>query len=146
MTGMWRRLRGSGDGGATSIEFVLLTPVLFTLIFGAVQFTLYFHARHVAIAAAQAGARVARASADKHPDTWQGDAVQKSRDYAASLGGDLLRLQDGTPRTVNDGDSVGVQIHAFAPSVIPMVDIPINVESVGPIERFEEDTQCAPGC
>jgi hypothetical protein len=141
MTGMWRRPRSRRDGGASSIEFVLLTPVLFTLIFGAVQFALYFHARHVAIAAAQAGARVARASADKHPDAWKTAAIHKSSEYVTHLGGDLLRLQDGTPEAVSpNGDVVGVRIRALAPSVIPMVDIPINVESVGPIERFEEDT------
>jgi hypothetical protein len=143
MTGMWRRPRGRGDGGASSIEFVLLTPVLFTLIFGAVQFALYFHARHVAIAAAQAGARVARASADKHPDAWKTAAIHKSSEYVTHLGGDLLRLRDGTPEALGNGvdGPVGVHIRAFAPSVIPMVDIPIDVTSEGPIERFEEDTQ-----
>ena len=49
--------RRTSDSGMTAIEFVVLTPVLFFMIFATVQFALYFFADHVAQAAAQAGAR-----------------------------------------------------------------------------------------
>ncbi|MGC5408114.1 TadE family protein, partial [Streptomyces sp. DT225] len=62
-----RRAAAGGDSGMTAIEFVLLTPVLFFMIFATVQFALYFFADHVAQAAAQAGARHARAPAPPHP-------------------------------------------------------------------------------
>lgn len=50
--------RGSERGSAT-IELLILLPALFAVMFVGVQAALYHHAREVAIAAAQEGARAA---------------------------------------------------------------------------------------
>src|SRR5689334_18907383 len=68
-----------GDSGMSAIEFVLLTPVLFFMIVATVQFALYFFADHVAQAAAQAGARKARATAHDQPGAWRGERSEERR-------------------------------------------------------------------
>lgn len=74
-----------GDSGMTAIEFVFLTPVLFFMIFATVQFGLYFFADHVAQAAAQAGARKARATAHDQPGGWRGEARDVVDSYISQL-------------------------------------------------------------
>ena len=49
------------DAGSASVEMVVFVPLLFIFIFAVVQGGLWFHARSVALGAAQEGARVAAA-------------------------------------------------------------------------------------
>ena len=51
------------ERGDETIEAVLVTPVLLLLIMVVIQFGLWYHASHVAEAAAQQGASVARVEA-----------------------------------------------------------------------------------
>jgi hypothetical protein len=140
---MGRRIRG--EGGATTVEFVLLTPILFFVIFATVQFGLYFFARHVAIAAAQAGSRVARAEAGDFPesDAWHGPATAKTRDYVRQLGPNMLENVAETPVYDPGGEDseavVGVQVDADVPRILPGFDFHITVVSQGPVERFVPD-------
>ena len=55
---MARRL--DRDRGSATTEAVLLTPVLLFLVMLVIQFGLWYHAQHVAQAAAQEGVRSAR--------------------------------------------------------------------------------------
>lgn len=127
-----------GESGMTAIEFVLLTPVLFFMIFATVQFALYFFADHVAQAAAQAGARKARATADENPGGWRGDARDVVDDYIQQLGPQLVLGPD--VKTVEPkANTVGVEITAKVPSVFPGLDMTVRAQSVGPVERFVED-------
>jgi Flp pilus assembly protein TadG len=51
---------GAGrERGSSSIQMVILMPMLFSIMFLGMQGALYYHARTVAIAAAQEGARAA---------------------------------------------------------------------------------------
>ncbi|MFD0551111.1 TadE family protein [Streptomyces rectiviolaceus] len=122
----------------TAIEFVLLTPVLFFMIFATVQFALYFFADHVAQAAAQAGARKARATADENPGGWRGEARDVVDDYIQQLGPQLVLGPD--VKTVEPkANTVGVEITAKVPSVFPGLDMTVRAQSSGPVERFVED-------
>ena len=47
------------ERGSSSIQMVMLMPALFSIMFLGMQGALYYHARTVAIAAAQEGARAA---------------------------------------------------------------------------------------
>ena len=49
-----------GERGDAAVEAVLITPVLLFLIMVVIQFGLWYHASHVAEAAAQEGASAAR--------------------------------------------------------------------------------------
>ncbi|WP_245238396.1 TadE family protein [Streptomyces roseochromogenus] len=122
----------------TAIEFVLLTPVLFFMIFATVQFALYFFADHVAQAAAQAGARKARATADEQPGAWRGEARGVADSYIRQLGPQLVLSPD--VQTVQpEQHTVGVEISARIPTVFPGLDLTVHARSVGPVERFVKE-------
>ncbi len=142
--GGWVRRRAavargeSADSGMTAIEFVFLTPVLFFMIFATVQFALYFFADHVAQAAAQAGARKARATADAEPGAWRGEAQDVVDSYISQLGPQLVLSPD--VKTVQpEQHTVGVEITARIPTVFPGLDLTVHARSAGPVERFVED-------
>ncbi|MEN0072371.1 MAG: TadE family protein, partial [Propionicimonas sp.] len=61
------RLTG-GERGSVTVEMVVLMPVLLATLFGGIQVGMVFHARHIAIAAAQEGARTAAAYKAELPD------------------------------------------------------------------------------
>src|SRR5829696_1277329 len=48
-----------GERGSTSLQMVIMLPLLFSVMFLGLQSALFYHARTVAIAAAQEGARTA---------------------------------------------------------------------------------------
>ncbi|MFJ9708604.1 MULTISPECIES: TadE family protein [unclassified Streptomyces] len=128
----------SGDSGMTAIEFVFLTPVLFFMIFATVQFALYFFADHVAQAAAQAGARKARATADAEPGAWRGEAQDVVDSYISQLGPQLVLAPD-VKMLQPEQNTVGVEISARIPTVFPGLDLTVHAQSSGPVERFVED-------
>ncbi|WP_443070932.1 TadE family protein [Streptomyces sp. NBC_01476] len=132
------RARPGGDRGMTSIEFVFLTPVLFFMIFATVQFGLFFFADHVAQAAAQAGARKARAEANADPGGWAGKATSTAADYIDQLGPNLL---DGRHITTVDERplTVGVRVTADVPTVFPGLHFTVDESSRGPVECFVAD-------
>ncbi|MGW5640575.1 TadE family protein [Streptomyces sp. NPDC003832] len=135
----WRAVRDEvsarGDSGMSAIEFVLLTPVLFFMIFATVQFALYFFADHVAQAAAQAGARKARSTADAQPGAWRGEARTVVDSYIDQLGPTLV-LSPNVTMLQPEPNTVGVEITARVPSVFPGLDITVHAQSAGPVERF----------
>ncbi|MFF3765773.1 TadE family protein [Streptomyces sp. NPDC001922] len=133
-----RRGRTGRDRGMTAIEFVLLTPVLFFMIFASVQFALYFFADHVAQAAAQAGAREARAEADENPGGWRGKATSKAQGYIDQLGPQLL-TSPAVKAVQSEQNMVGVEIEADVPSVFPGLNLTVHAQSQGPVERFVEE-------
>ncbi|WP_436232702.1 TadE family protein [Actinacidiphila alni] len=126
------------DRGMTAIEFVFLTPVLFFMIFATVQFGLYFFADHVAQAAAQAGARKARAEADADPGGWSDKATAEAKDRIEQLGPNLL---DGRQVTAVQPDAVtvGIRVTADVPTIFPGFHFKVNESSQGPVERFVPD-------
>ncbi|CAL9533473.1 TadE family protein [Streptomyces sp. NPDC057837] len=133
-----RRAAARGDSGMTAIEFVLLTPVLFFMIFATVQFALYFFADHVAQAAAQAGARKARATADEQPGGWRGEARDVVDSYIRQLGPQLVLSPDVT-MLQPEQNTVGVEIEARVPTVFPGLDLTVHARSAGPVERFVQE-------
>ena len=127
-----------GDSGMTAIEFVLLTPVLFFMIFATVQFALYFFADHVAQAAAQAGARKGRATAHEQPGAWRGEARNVVDSYIAQLGPQLV-LAPSVRMLQPEQNTVGVEITARIPTVFPGLDLTVHAQSMGPVERFVQE-------
>jgi Flp pilus assembly protein TadG len=143
----WRNRRDAGrehhgESGVSAIEFVLLTPLLFFLLFATVQFALYFFARHVAIAAAQEGDRVARAEA-AHPGLrWSDDARAKSNTWINQLAPNLLNgavvNTSSTGQSGQQGWTVSVMVTATVPSL--WGNLSVTETSTGPVEQFIPDT------
>jgi Flp pilus assembly protein TadG len=108
------------------------------MIFATVQFALYFFADHVAQAAAQAGARKARATADERPGAWRGEAQDVVDAYIRQLGPQLVLGPDVT-MLQPDQNTVGVEIAARVPTVFPGLDLTVHAQSAGPVERFVQE-------
>jgi Flp pilus assembly protein TadG len=133
-----RANRRERESGATAIEFVLWTPLLFLLMFGSVQFGLAMFARHVAVTAAQEGARSAR----EHLETdrqWRPHATAAARDWVDNLIGGLLtgdlQAQIVGP-TKGAYPEVGVSVSFSIVSAVPGWNIKVGATSEGPIECY----------
>ncbi len=122
----------------TSIEFIITTPILIGLLFLAVQFTMYFFADQVSQAAAQAGARKARATADADPGGWKQQARDVAANRISSLGPSLV---DAPSIATDDlgANQVRVTVTVDVVSVIPWMHLTATAVSAGPIERFVPD-------
>lgn len=133
---------GRGDAGASTLEWALLTPVLILVMLCVVQFAMVYHARHVALAAAQAGARVARTQ--PVGGGWQDAAVAKATGDVRQIGPQLisgLRV-----RTGETGDQRWVEVSGEAVRVIPFLTFRVAQRSQGPIECFRPDVGEGTAC
>jgi hypothetical protein len=125
------------------VELAMLTPLLIIVIAGTIQFAMLYHARHVALAAAQAGARVARATAADPDVQWQEPARSKTFDYLKTIGPNLLEQPTAVPLARFNGGGqpvdVGIEVHGTAVRVIPFLTLQVTERSRGPVERFIPD-------
>jgi Flp pilus assembly protein TadG len=133
------RPRGHGrtqdrSRGATSIELALLTPILLFVILLVVQFAMVYHARHVALAAAQAGARVARGQVT---GDWQSAAKTKAEAYAQQIGPNIITGVVATPS--GGADERFVDVDGQAITVIPFMSLHVHQRAGGPTECFRPD-------
>jgi Flp pilus assembly protein TadG len=147
-----RRRRPDRESGASAVELVLWTPVLFLVMFAAVQFGLDLFAQHVAGSAAQEGARQARNSAYADQNGWQARSTSYAENWAQNLIGGLIVSNSLTstavPGTAIDlgtavHPEVGVTINFQVVSVIPFLPLNVSASSQGPVECFYNDAgQC----
>jgi Flp pilus assembly protein TadG len=124
---MLRRLREDERGEAT--EAVLVTPVLLFLVMLVFQFGLWYHAEHVAQAAAQEGVRTARlegGSAD--------DGQRRATDFLARAGAKIVG--DPVVSVTRNDETAVVEIRGQSVAVVPGMRIPIRARSESPVERF----------
>jgi len=124
---MLRRLRDDERGEAT--EAVLVTPVLLFLVMLVFQFGLWYHAEHVAQAAAQEGVRTARlegGSAD--------DGQRRATDFLARAGAKIVG--DPVVSVTRNDETAVVEIRGQSVAVVPGMRIPIRARSESPVERF----------
>lgn len=124
------RRRCRGDSGSASTELVIVMPLLLLLVLASVHVGLWFHARHLVNAAAQEGARAARASGATDSD---------GHDRAQQILGDLGSNSVTSPAIVvtRSGSSVTVSVTGQAPPVIPGLTMSVSASSTSPIEEFK---------
>ena len=128
-----RRRPPADDRGAGALELVLLTPLMFLLTFLPIQAALVLHARQIATAAAQEGARAARV-ADLDAEQAQAAGTRRAAEFAALLGGNTLQQPSVT---VNRGlEQVTVVVTGTALGVLPGFQLAVTGRSVSPVERF----------
>jgi Flp pilus assembly protein TadG len=123
-----RRCRG--DSGSASTELVILMPLLLLLVLVSVHVALWFHARHLVNAAAQEGARAARAAGATDADGY---------DRAQQILGDLGSNSVTSPAitVTRSGGAVSVSVTGQAPPVIPGLATTVSATSTSPIEEFK---------
>ena len=122
--------RQAGERGSASIQMVVLLPALFAVMFLGMQAALFYHARTVAIAAAQQGAR---AAAGENGSTSNG--VSAASDFISHAGGEDV-LVDARASAHRTATTVTVAVTGHALSVIPGWT-PAVVQSASlPVERL----------
>ena len=123
------RHRGRGQVGAASLELAVVFPAVMALVFLTVQAGIYFHARTLALTAAQEGLRAA--------STLTGNTGQ-GQTRATSF---LNRTADGwvTNRAVaadRTATTATITVTGRSISLIPgMPGLPIRQQATGPVER-----------
>lgn len=147
--------RACGEGGASSLELAIVTPVLFALIGTVVQVGLWYHAQAIGLAAAQEGARAARLPAASEPAA-DAAGVARARSYLDQLGSDVLRRStvQVTPergaanaRASSLGgvtDVVSIRVRGDVVSVVPGFTLSVDEVSTVPVERFRGDQEAGP--
>jgi hypothetical protein len=127
----------SGDRGEGSLEVVLVMPVLILLITSVIQFALWSHATHVAVAAAQEGAEQARldgATAE--------EGKARAEDFLTQAG---LRLIVGPEVTATrDAQVATVVVRGRVTSVVPGLELPVRGRATGVVERFRSAIEPLP--
>jgi Flp pilus assembly protein TadG len=121
--------RRPGERGVTSVELVVITPVLLSLILLVVQVGLYFHASHIALAAAEEGARSARSL---HGSAATGEA--RANRFVNALGGGLIRAP---VVTASRGPTTArVEVRGQVATVVPGLRLAVDRVVESPVERF----------
>lgn len=99
------------DRGASAVELAVLAPAFLMVIMLIIQFGLWFNARQIALASAQAGARVAREEFTVTRN-WGSDAARTATGYYRALNTHLLAGVTAAPvsGTRNGTQVVGVTV------------------------------------
>ena len=122
--------RRRDERGSVSIELVILLPALFAVMFLGMQAALFYHARTVAIAAAQEGAKAAAGENGK-----DADGVSAASSFVGEAGGDDV-LTGATATANRTATTVTVTVRGHSLSVIPGWN-PVIVQSASlPVERL----------
>jgi Flp pilus assembly protein TadG len=125
------RARGRDERGSISLELVVVFPAVLLALFLGIQIALYYHARNVALAAAQEGLRTARAE--------NGTAAlgqQRAYEFITNAGGAsvLTSVRVDPSRTTTQAS---ITVVGNALSVIPGIPLPaVRQTAAGPVERF----------
>jgi Flp pilus assembly protein TadG len=131
-----RRIRG--EAGSSAVELAVLAPALMLICMLILQFGLWFNARQTALAAAQAGAVVARQEAAAKPGSWQADAANTARQYYQRLNSKLLKTISATTSTAAPANVYVTVSGQVAVSVFPFFGLHLSVSATagGPVECF----------
>ncbi|OUZ10238.1 hypothetical protein BHE97_07735 [Aeromicrobium sp. PE09-221] len=122
--------RGRKERGSVSIQLVILLPALFAVMFLGMQAALFYHARTVAIAAAQEGAKAAGGENGK-----ESDGVQAAAAFIADAGGDGV-LTGATTTANRTGTTATVVVQGHSLSVIPGWSPVVRQVASVPVERL----------
>lgn len=123
--------RRGRDTGSVTVEIAILGPALLLIVFTLVQTALWYHARALALAAAQQGAATAAAYG-----AYPGDGAAHAREFLARNNHDTLRDADITT-TGSTATTVHLQVTGRALSVLPGVPgLTITQDAQAPVERF----------
>ncbi len=126
----WAQVTGRREQGSVSIQLVVLMPALFALMFLGLQAALIYHARTVAVAAAQEGARTAAAA-----NGTLSQGTRAAAAFVATAGGDDV-LRTVTTSGTRTATTATVVVSGTALSVIPGWTPSISSQVAVPVERL----------
>lgn len=120
----------AGQRGSVTIETVVLVPALFALMFTGVQAGLWYHARTVALAAAQEGARAAALEG-----ATAGQGTTAALAFVAAAGGADV-LPGVTATGTRTPATASVTVSGTALSVVPGWTPSVTQTATYPVERI----------
>jgi Flp pilus assembly protein TadG len=131
--------------GSSAVELAILAPLLLLIIFLSVQFAFWYQGRQVALAAAQAGARLARQEANINP-AWRTDAQDAAAAYYNGLGTKVLGGGINATATGSSVNQVGVRVTGRVVSIVFGLKLTIHETVTGPVECFRPDVNGGRRC
>ncbi len=144
--GGWQRRRGvARDQGSSAVELAILAPTLLLIIWLSVQFAFWYQGRQVALAAAQAGDRVARQEAYVIP-SWRQDAENRATSYYGELGTKVLGGKITARATGSALNQVQVTVTGQVVSLVFGLRLTIHETAGGPVECFRPDLNGGQRC
>lgn len=117
------------DRGAGSVEVVVILPLVLLLLFAMVQGGLWFHARAVALGAAQEGARVAAAE-----DSSAGAGISAASSFVADAGAGVVL--NPSVRGSRSATTATVTVTGQAQSLVPFLNPALTQSASFPTERI----------
>lgn len=125
------RRRGVEERGSASVELVILFPALLLIVTALIQYSLWFHARSIALAAAQQGVSAARAY---HSDPRLGRETALA--FVADHGAGTLLYASATASSPV-ARHIEVVVTGRSLTVIPGAPgLAVSESASAPIERF----------
>ena len=125
-----RQRRTRSERGSVAIQMVFLLPALFAVMFLGVQASLYYHARSVALAAAEEGAREAAGQTGS-----QDSGVAVAKTFLQDAGG--ADVMTGTNVTgTRSAITATVTVTGTTLSVIPGWKGTVSERASMPVERI----------
>jgi Flp pilus assembly protein TadG len=121
--------RDARDRGAVSLEMLIVFPAVLLIILTVVHVGLWWHARNVAMSAAQLGvesARVRGASA--------GTGTAEAREFLSRAGGTI----SGTSVSGSKGATVTIRVTGYVDTMIPGLKLKIDQHADAAAERITE--------
>lgn len=128
-----RPRRARGEAGIATLAAVLLMPAVVLVIMTIAQAVVYYHASHLATAAAQEGMRAAQAR-----NATEAAGQAHAQDFLAQAGPSLVL--EPTVDVTRSADTARVEIRATAARLVPGLSLDIHAVASGPVERFVGDT------
>ncbi|SOC48601.1 TadE-like protein [Blastococcus aggregatus] len=123
------RERLSGERGAASMELAITFPVVLLLVMTLIQAALWFHARSIALGAAQEGAREGRV---QPASTARAESAAKG--FLDQTAADLLTGRDVT--VAGSPSSIEVTVTGTSLSLFPgFSGWSVTQSAAGPVER-----------
>lgn len=126
-----RRPPRRGERGAATLELVVLFPVVLLITFGVIEGALWYHARNVALAAAEEGVRVATVNGGSLDD-----GLAEARSFAARAGADGVLSAVSVSGRGSEAE-VTVTVEGASQSLFPgWTGHQVSQTASGPVERF----------
>jgi Flp pilus assembly protein TadG len=116
-----------GERGSASIQMTVLMPLLFLIVFTALQTGLYFYGRTAALSAATTGARAAAAESGTSRDC---EAAVVA--FIASLGDVLTEPRITCVRTATTATA---SVAGITLGIVPGLSLTVDQTAIAPVER-----------
>ncbi len=122
------RPRLRGDRGSAAVEHLIVYPLLLLLIFAVVQSGVWWHARNMALAAAESGAREGRVAGSAQV------GVDNAQSYLDRIANDTFAEVSVSSAGSGPGE-VQITVTGTVPSLFPgLWDLDVSQSAAGPIE------------